>query len=378
MRIQFVITRGDTIGGAQNHVIEMSSALSRLGHDVQVVIGDGAKVPDELQQRGVACRQIPELRRSLLFLPFDLGNLLRIRRAVRDFRPNLVSTHSSKTGVLGRIAARSLGIPCIYTAHGWSGVREGGFFKLPFRLLELFLSFFCDRIITVSAADAGYARGMGIAARKVLTVHNGRPDVEGHLRAQHEQRRPVRIVMIGRMQEPKDHALLFRALAHLDDSPSWRLQIVGDGDDQAVLEERARELGIEERVDFLGLRDDVPEILAEADLFCLVSRSEGFPRSTLEAMRAGLPVVVSDVGGSREAVVEGETGFVVPRGDEEALRDRLLRLLKDRDLRGHMGAAGRRRFEEQFTFPRMFEKTVAVYKEVLEEHDVPWREPGQA
>ncbi len=106
-------------------------------------------------------------------------------------------------------------------------------------------------------------------------------------------------------------------------------------------------------------------VLAEAQVFVLATNWEGLPLSVLEAMRAGLPVVATDVGGVGEAVVEGKTGFLVPRGDEEALKARLRTLLLSPDLRASMGEAGRRRYEEAFTLERMLRETWRVYQEVL-------------
>ncbi len=124
-------------------------------------------------------------------------------------------------------------------------------------------------------------------------------------------------------------------------------------------------LGIDGRVEFLGLRGDVEKLLAEAQVFVLASNYEGFPISIVEAMRAGLPVVASDVGGVCESVCDGENGFLVPRGDVPTLRERLQRLISNETLRARMGAASRRRYVEEFTAKRMVSKTLAVYEKVL-------------
>jgi glycosyltransferase involved in cell wall biosynthesis len=120
-----------------------------------------------------------------------------------------------------------------------------------------------------------------------------------------------------------------------------------------------------DRVEFLGNRSDVAEILSGAHIFALATHWEGLPISILEAMRAGLPVVASDVGGVREEVVEGETGFLVPRGDVRAASDRLGLLLADPTLRERMGSAGRRRYEDIFSLGRMLKKTLEVYRDAL-------------
>jgi glycosyltransferase involved in cell wall biosynthesis len=170
--------------------------------------------------------------------------------------------------------------------------------------------------------------------------------------------------MVARFEEQKDHATLFRALAGLGDL-AWQLELVGDGPLFSEAVALAKQLGIASRTQFLGFRRDVTRRLADAQVFLLITNWEGFPRSILEAMRAGLPVVASDVGGNAESVRDGETGFIVPRGDVASLRTALARLIADPELRMRFGALGRRRFEERFTFERMCEKTFAVYRDVV-------------
>ncbi len=131
------------------------------------------------------------------------------------------------------------------------------------------------------------------------------------------------------------------------------------------MQSESASLSLNDRVEFLGNRSDVAEILGGAHVFALATNWEGLPISILEAMRAGLPVVASDVGGVREEVVEGQTGFLVPRGDVGATHDRLGLLLADPTLRERMGAAGRRRYEDLFSLDRMLKKTLEVYRDAL-------------
>jgi len=365
MKIQFVITRGETYGGAQRHVIEMATALKAQGEEVQVICGAGKVVPEKLHKAEVDVVQIPSFTNSLFNILGDLTAYRKIKKAIRAFDPDLVSTHSSKAGVLGRRAAFKCGVPAIFTAHGWSFSAQAKTYAQPiWRIIERRAAEWCDRILSVSEAGRQLALSAGLPAAKQVVVHNCRPDVDSSFQAHHGEKHPVTITMIGRMDEPKDHQLLLRALAEIK---HCRLDIIGDGSQQGELEALAKSLGISERVSFLGLVQEVEKPLSKADIFCLASKSEGFPRSTLEAMRAGLPVVVSDVGGAGEAVQEGRSGFVVPPSKVEALRDALAKLVANPELRSRMGAASRRLYEEKFTFERMFEATVAIYREVLNE-----------
>jgi glycosyltransferase involved in cell wall biosynthesis len=170
--------------------------------------------------------------------------------------------------------------------------------------------------------------------------------------------------MVARLARWKDQPTLLHALSGLKDL-DWQLECVGDGPLRGQLEELAQSLGLTSRVTFLGFRRDVPERIAEAQVFLLISKWEGFPRSILEAMRAGLPVVASDVGGVQESVVDGTTGFVIPRGDVVRLRECLRKLITSSELRVSMGEAGRARYEEKFTFDRLVERTTKVYESVL-------------
>jgi glycosyltransferase involved in cell wall biosynthesis len=171
--------------------------------------------------------------------------------------------------------------------------------------------------------------------------------------------------MVARFGPQKDHPTLLRALAGLRDYP-WELDLVGDGPLSRQTEALTASLGIRDRVHFLGQRMDVDRILANAQVSLLVTNWEGFPLTILEAMRAELPVVASSVGGVGESVRDGETGYLVPPGQVEPLRERIRQLLADPELRVRLGAQGRRVYEQQFTLDHTVSKTLSVYGEVID------------
>jgi glycosyltransferase involved in cell wall biosynthesis len=201
--------------------------------------------------------------------------------------------------------------------------------------------------------------------RKLAMVYNGLADVGREGRAD-VLTNPPRLVMTARMAEPKDHATLITALAGLRHLP-WELDLIGDGPLEEKLKMQTTRLGLSGRVHFRGFRDNLATELAAAQIFVLASRSEAFPYSILEAMRAGLPVVASNVGGIPEAVVEGQTGFLARAGDPEALADSLSRLITDPLLRQQLGNSGRERFLQYFGFEQMFVRTSQLYRDVLSE-----------
>jgi glycosyltransferase involved in cell wall biosynthesis len=364
MRIVYVITRSDAIGGASIHVRDFTLAMRAAGHDASVLIGGEGSVTVEYRDKGVPYQPLPYLAREINPTD-DVRAFWEIRRALKRLRPDLVSTHCAKAGWLGRLAARSLGLPVIFTAHGWTftdGVTPGE--AWTYRWAERVAAPLADKIITVSEYDRTLAIEQRVApSRQVVAIHNGMPDVAAGLRAD-AAAGPPRMVMVARFEPQKDHTTTLTALAAVRDL-QWEIDFVGDGPLLGAAKEMAGRLGLLERVHFAGARRDVAERLASAQLFLLISNWEGFPRSILEAMRARLPVVASDVGGSRESVVDAETGFIIPRGDARTLAARLRVLLSDSALRARMGAAARHRYEKYFTAQRMFERTLEVYEGVL-------------
>lgn len=366
MRVAYALTRSDAVGGAAVHVRDLARGMLKRGHEAAVFVGGEGVFLDQLDARGVPHRRI----RHLVGHPFHLWTwppvYREFRRALTDFEPDLVSGHSSNAGFLSRLAAARLDIPRIFTAHGWAFTEGVPIWKRAVFLAgEKVVAPLTDRFLTVSDYDRRLAlRHRVTQPSKITTVHNGVPEVESDLRATPEAD-PPRIVMVGRFEEQKDHPTLLEALAHLGDR-RWNLDLVGDGPREPSVRRLARRLGLGDRVRFLGHREDVAELLAEAQIFVLSSRWEGFPRSILEAMRAGLPVVATDVGGVSESVIEGETGWLVPPERPGELAARLEELLASPRLRSRFGQAGLGRYQEQFTFERMFTDVLRVYRDVLD------------
>ncbi|MBA3497824.1 MAG: glycosyltransferase family 4 protein [Gemmatimonadales bacterium] len=364
LRIAYVVTRSDPIGGAQVHVRDLSRAMHRAGHEAWVLTGGEGHFTEWLTAQGT-----PFTILRYLTAPIDpwrdLRALAEVRGALRAVRPDLVSAHSSKAGVLGRVAARSLGIPTVFTAHGWSftpGVPAAS--AALYRWSERLAAPLASRIITVSNFDRELAiRERVASADRLVTIHNGMPDVPSALRAE-PGATPVRLTMIARFEPQKDHATLFRALADVRDL-DWRIDLIGDGPLLPEARRLALELGLAERVRFCGPVDNVPTLLAEAQVYLLISNWEGFPRSILEAMRAGVPVVASRVGGVDEAVEDGVSGFLAPRGDSTAVARALRTLLQDPALRRRQGARGRVLYEARFDLALTIARTVEVYNAVV-------------
>jgi glycosyltransferase involved in cell wall biosynthesis len=355
-RLLYAITRAE-YGGAQTHVADLLRAF-RDRHELALAIGEEGFLTDFARDQGIPVFMLPHLVQPIRPAQ-DLLALREFLSLLARWSPDLIHAHSSKAGLIARIAARLRGIPAIYTAHGWgfshgvSPLRKG--LVLPMELVAARLS---ERILPVSHYDRDLAIRYRVApAERMQVIHNGIPDHPE--RAVPGEATVANVVMVARFAQQKDHALLLRALARV--RAPFRLKLVGDGPLLPQARSLAHEHGLADRVEFLGARADVPQVLASCHVFVLTSLWEGFPISILEGMRAGLPIVASDVGGVREAVADDETGYLVARGDEATLRDRLESLLLDAELRQRMGLAARRRFEGEFTVDHMIRQLEQVY-----------------
>ena len=360
-RILYVVTRAER-GGAQTHVLDLASSM-RSDFEVSVATGEEGFLTDACRERAIPVYVLPHLQRQIRPIA-DARAFWEIWRLIRKLRPDLLHLHTFKAGFLARLAGRILGIPSIYTIHAWlyGTAAVSRFSSALSGPCERLAARWCERIITVSQAGARVVRGHRIGSpSKLVTIHNGLPD-SSELAQLSPTEAPV-ITMVARFIEGKDHDLLLRAFASIPKGP--RLRLVGDGPTRASMESLARELGIQEQVDFLGNRDDVASLLATSDIFVLASRSEMLPISILEAMRAGLPVIASDVGGVGEAVANNENGFLVPSGSVSGLAKRLTELSNDHALRLRMGQAGRQRFTDQFLSSSMQARTRCIYWDVL-------------
>ncbi len=363
MTIMFLITRGDSIGGAQIHVKDMAKQLQEDGHTVFVSFGKEGIFSELLKENGIRYRVIENMVREIN--PFrDLLALKNIVSEIESMKPDLIAIHSSKAGILGRIAAKTTGTPVVFTAHGWAfseGIANTK--RVIYQWIERAGAGISDKIITVSKYDRNLSLSHNIGTEKnTIAIQNGMYDIEDDFHATPELA-PPNIIMIARFQAPKDQIGLIRALHELKHM-EWHLQFVGE--DGGLMNEAKKlvlDLGLEGKIDFLGNRSDVVTLLSGSQIFVLTSFWEGFPLTIIEAMRAGLPVIASNVGGVSEAVVDEETGYTV--SSHEDLISRLKILISSPEQRVAMGKKGLLRYKENFTFEHMYNKTLAVYTKVI-------------
>jgi glycosyltransferase involved in cell wall biosynthesis len=356
-RILQMVTKAD-LGGAQVHVLDL---LRGFQDDFEMVLATGEEgyCTEQARSLGIECHILPALVQRIDPIS-DLKALAQSVRLIRKIRPDLVHCHTTKAGLIGRLAAGVARVPAVFTAHTWC-FSEGT--SLAWRALgrpaETLGALFSKKIIAVSEANRTAAIAKKIAPTdKFITVHNGGADT-AH-RAKPGSGNPPRIMMVARFAAQKNQTLLVEAAAKL--KRPLVLTFIGDGPLRAQAEQAAAACPAHIKVEFLGQRQDIPELLAQADLFVLSTNWEGFPISILEAMRAGLPVISTDVNGVREAVDDGQTGLLVSPRDGDGLLTALEKLAFNPALLERMGHRGRARFEEFFSLDAMLKKTVSVYE----------------
>lgn len=342
------------VGGAERHLVVTLPRLRDHGiAPTLCCLGPEGALFDDLAATGVPCRALELTKRDAPKM------LARIRQAIREAGPDLIVCQGYNAETLGRIAARLHRVPSVVWIHSCSDlVAQGAVRRTANRLLASSTASF----LTVAHAALDYARETYAApAGKVRVIHNGIdparfPVVEGGRPAGPVEELGIAtedlvVGILAVLRPEKNHAGFLRAARRvLEETPNARFLIAGDGPERPRLEQLAADLGIAERVIFAGMRSDLVDILATIDLSVLCSTAvECCPYSVLEAMAMARPVVGSAVGGVPELIADGETGRIVPVGDDAALAAAITGLLAEPAERQRMGEAGRARLLERFT-----------------------------
>jgi glycosyltransferase involved in cell wall biosynthesis len=353
------------MGGQERVAYDLAISQQRAGCRVTVL--SLAPEPDgplaaELVEAGIAIDRVARPRPGL-----DPMLVVRIARWLRQHRIDLVHTHNRMALIYGAPAGKLARCKVVHTKHGNNP--KGGT-----RLVAGNLAGRCvDAFVAVSPETAAFARKRReVDLRKLLVIDNGielgrfhpRPEAREHVRASLAipQDAPV-IGTVGRIAAEKNHALLVRAVAPLL-GPA-HLVIAGDGPLMPDLKAAVASSGAADHIHLLGVRRDVPDVLNAFDVFALSSDTEGLPLSILEAMATGLPVLSTIVGGVPNVIDDGQTGWLVPRGDEAALREQARRALADLAATRATGARARTAAVERFSAARMQREYLALYARVL-------------
>jgi len=363
MKLVQLVTGSPCFGGAEAHVRDLTLGLISRGHNCSVIVG----APEglfhrQLQAKGVPIIIIPPLQKPLHPVR-DMESLLRLISVLRRLKPDILATHTAKAGFIGRFAAKIMGIPCVFTPHGQSFVNRTHGHVIKHRLFLELLALKCGATtIAVSESERQLALAhLRIDRARITVIHHGIPDCTPERRGGDGR---VRLTMVARFDQSKDHYTLLRALSILNQLP-WELRLAGSGPLLQTVKRFAQECRISSCVRFLGECSDVSALLADTDVFVLISNSEAFPISILEAMRAALPVVATDTGGVCEEVMDGENGFLVAPANIATLAEKLSVLIKSPELRLKMGDSSRQRFLRNYEWNHMLDQTEALYAGLL-------------
>lgn len=368
----FLVTRSDTVGGVQVHIQDLCLNLIKDGYSVKVIVGGTSSQNPFIQS--LLKKKIPfEICKKInnqISFKNDFQVLIYLFKYLRKNKPKLVSIHSSKIGILGRIACLLASTPCLFTAHGWSyNSKPNSISSKFYTILEFCTQFIPKKIITVSEFDRLSAIKRKFKKEKIITVYNSVPDYDANRNYEKNNKyenhasSEIRFLNVARFDYQKDHLSILKALANLNTKKYWHLDFVGDGPLLPYCKETAKQLNIEKNITFHGYSSNMLKFYKEADIFVLMSHWEGFPRSTIEALRAGLPVIVSDVGGSSEAVINNLNGFVIPESDFNYLSKCFKILIEDRQLRNSMSKISRKIFLEKFSYDKFYSKMLQIYRE---------------
>jgi glycosyltransferase involved in cell wall biosynthesis len=364
-KILFVVT-GLGYGGAEMQVWRLSRELTARRWGVQVVsmIPPGALLQRFLDD-GIPVHDLGMVRG----VPSPTA-VLKLARIVRRVSPDVVHSHMFHANLLSR-AAKSffLRTPLVNSGHS---TNEGGNWRYcAYRYTDIL----CDRFHTVSnVALDGYVRGRFVSSRKLFYLPNGVPVEQASLAAEEKERLRARLgleedfafLSVGRLEVPKNHRGLLKAFAGVAERCSARLLIVGEGGQAKELEEYCSELGLSDRVHFLGKRHDVQALMRAVDAFVISSTWEGLPNVLLEAAIAGLPVVSTSVGDIPFIIQDGRWGLLVSPGDSDALA-RAMREMTDLlpSERAQIGKNLRATVIEQFDIRKIIDHWERVYEELL-------------
>ncbi|MCZ6538907.1 MAG: glycosyltransferase [Chloroflexi bacterium] len=353
------------VGGAQHGLL---LGLPRFNPDryehIVCSLMDRMQMAAQFRQAGIEVRTLGLKRKT------DLAVAFRLRALLKQLRPDILHTYLLHSNVLGRIVGRLVGVPAIISSERTIG-QASRWGRLATRLTNPLTDAVEANSETVARS---IERDLGVSPDKIEVVRSGvdldaydgsprRTEIRSELQLTDDQHL---VLYVGRLRSVKGVEYGIRAFALASaQHPNMHLAIAGEGEQLGDLQDLAKELGINEKTTFLGVRNDLPDLLSAADSVLMPSLTEGFPRIAIEAMAAGKPVIATRVGGTPEAIVDGETGILVPATDIDAMASALAKLVGDSTLQSRLGTAGRQRARQNYSVDNYVARLDGLYRQLL-------------
>jgi L-malate glycosyltransferase len=362
-------------GGSERQAVQLTRLLKESNqYNIHLACMDqSGALLDEVEQMGLA--DIPEYRLTSFY---DRNALVQVRRFALHLQKrgiDIVQTHDFYTNIFGMAAARLAGVRVRIAAR-----RETTGWRTPAqKIVERQAYRFAHTIVANSAAVRRQLLIEGVADRKIVTIHNGidlnrlaAPENYNRTAALASFELPTApqlrfVTLVANLRHAvKDHPTFLRAARRVHAAfPTARFVVAGEGELTGAMRELATQLGIADETFFIGRAERVAELLKASDVCVLSSKAEGFSNSILEYLAASRPVVVTDVGGAREAVVDGETGYIVPAGADQEMAARIIALLENPEQAQAMGEQGYRLVKQRFSCAAQLAATQALYDRLL-------------
>jgi len=365
------------LSGVQKSMLDIISRLDPNKYDITVLCQTEGDLTQALKQKNIRFITLPELKREINPY-YDLLAFLKLYKLLKHGKYDLVHTHSSKPGIIGRLAAKAAGIKCIvHTVQGFAFHEHSSNMQIFLvGLLEKLAGMASHKVIFVNSKDRDVASKMKLVANhKMVTIHNGVDlnqcnSANGVKNGNGIKKNGAMVGMVARLWEqkaPQDYiASIPKVVAKIPDA---KFLVIGDGPLETELKKMSAKLGIEKNVQFLGWRQDINDLLKVIDVVVLPSLWEGLPVAILEAMALSKPIVATNIKGNNELVVHGETGYLVKPGNPEEISSYVLKLLNDQPLAKKMGRLGYSRVKEKFALNKIVEQTSSLYENLLNSND---------
>jgi glycosyltransferase involved in cell wall biosynthesis len=358
MKVIYLITNSD-LSGAPIHLLNLSKGMSEK-HEILVVFGITGPITKQFDKYNIPYKVIGTMKSDFNIIN-DIISLYRFIRICNEFKPDLIHSHSTKAGMIARITALLTRSKSVFTVHGWGfGEKQGRVKSLIILAIEKLLYFLTDYYIFVSNNDEKIAKQkFGQISGEV--IYNGSDFSISNINAALS----LNIIMVARNDPQKDYGTLLKALRNSDFNSA---QLVGNGTNNEEFIFRAKNLLKEKfnKVEFLGEREDVSQLLENSNLFILTTNYEGLPISIIEAMSKGLPIIATNVGGISELVRNNWNGYLVNHADHVQLSGLINYLSINPQERIFFGKNSQNHFQNNFTDKKMVKKTMEVYKKVFE------------